>query len=258
MALDFMLPVGAQVIGAAAASVTNLVGTTQGDVSLGAFRVECTNNATNVIQPDARLTDFRIANQSVFCSNGTGFPVAALQSAVQAQDFIVGVTLAAGTNVQYQITGGVGAPGPYEVGGYICTDPILPGELPEGAAAGDWALSDIALLFPLNEAALPGGAGAQVVMEATCNRTCTLGKLFLTSAGNVNTISVTSILVGGEEQFAESTTVGIPIAAFSPLATLNDGDMDLNKVITPGESVQITLQNGAAGAVDVFGGIYCK
>ena len=39
MALDFMLPVGAQVIGAAAASVTNLVGTTQGDVSLGAFRV---------------------------------------------------------------------------------------------------------------------------------------------------------------------------------------------------------------------------
>ena len=257
MALDFMLPVGAQVVGAAAGAVTNLVGTTQGDVSLGAFRVECTNTGTNVIQGDATLTDFRIANQSVFCSGGVGFPVAALQSAVQASDFVIGTTLAAGTNVQYQITGGA-AVGGYDVGGYICTDPILPGELPEGAAAGDFALSQIALCFPLNPAVLPGVIGGQVVMQAICNRTCTLGKLFLTTAGNTNTISITSLLVGGEEQLAQSTVVGIPIAAFSPLATLNDGDMDINKVITPGESIQLTLQNGTAVGDTVFGGVYCK
>jgi len=257
MALNFMLPVGQQVVGQAAGAVTNLVGTTQGDVSLGAFRVECTDNGTNNIQGDAVLSDFRIANQSVFCSNGDGFPAAALQSRVQASDFIVGVTLAAGTNVQYQITGGT-AVGGYDVAGYICTDPILPGELPEGAAAGDFSLSDIALLFPLNRAALGGAPGAQVVMEAVCNRTATLGKLFLTDVTNNNGISITSILVGGEEQLAQSTTVGIPISAFSPLATLNDGDMDLDKVITPGESVQITLQNQTAVAATVFGGIYCK
>ena len=55
MALDFMLPVGQQIVGQGALAVTNLVGTTQGDVSLGAFRVECTNTGTNVIQGDAIL-----------------------------------------------------------------------------------------------------------------------------------------------------------------------------------------------------------
>ena len=257
MALDFMLPVGQQIVGQGALAVTNLVGTTQGDVSLGAFRVECTNTGTNVIQGDAILSDFRIANQSVFCSNGTAFPAAALQSNVQAADFIVGVTLAAGTNVQYQITGGAAAGG-YDVAGYICTDPILPGELPNGAAAGDFALSDIALLYPLNPAVVPAAVGGQVVMQAICNRTRTLGKLFLTVATNANGLSITSLLVGGEEQLAQSTVVGLPISAFSPLATLNDGDMDINKVITPGESVQITIQNQTAVAATVIGGIYCK
>tara|TARA_Y100001963_G_scaffold136667_1_gene199546 strand:- start:295 stop:1077 length:783 start_codon:yes stop_codon:yes gene_type:complete len=256
MALDFILPIGQQVVGAAAGAVTNLTGVSQADVSLGAYRLQAVDSATNIPQGDAILTDFRIANQSVFCSNGTGFPASALQANVQAQDYIADVTLSAGTSVQMSVAGGA-AVGGYDASAWICTDPISPGQLPEGAAPGDFSLSDIALLFPLSPANVPAAVGGTVVMEAVCNRTCRLGKLFITDAAFTGTAQVTSVLVGGEEQLAQSTTVGIALSAFHPLSTMNNGDFDLDKIITPGESVQITIRNGTAGGFTAIGGIYC-
>lgn len=256
MALDFILPVGQQVAGVAAATPTNLVGTTQASVSLGAYRVQCTDAGTNNAQGDAILQDFRIANQSVFCSNGTAFPAAALQANVQASDYIADCTLASGTSVQYTVLSGA-AVGGADVGGYICTDPIAPGELEEGQAPGDWPLSAVALLYPLNAALVPAAIGGTVVMNAVCNRSTKLGKLFLSDAAFTGTATVTSILVGGEEQLAQSTVVGIPIAAFHPLATMNQGDFDLDKWITPGEQVQVTIRNNTAVAFTAIGGIYC-
>lgn len=231
------------------------MGTAQGDVSLGAFRVQSVANGTNIAQGDSILSDFRIANQSVFCSNGTGFPAAALQANVQASDYAADVTLAAGTSVSFQVVGGAAAS---DVGAWICTDPILPGELPEGAGPGDFELSQISLLFPLNPAAVPAAIGGTVVMQATANRTSRLGKLFITDAAFTGTASVVSILVAGEEQLCQSTTVGIPLSAFHPLATMNYGDFDIDKVITPGEQVQITIANGTAAGFTALGGIYCK
>jgi len=253
-ALDFILPVGLPVVNAAPLAITNLVGTAQGDVSLGAFRVQSVNNGTNIAQGDSVLSDMRIANQSVFCSNGQGFPAAALQANVQAQDYIADVTLSAGTSVQFQVVGGAA---PSDVGAWICTDPISPGELAPGASAGDFRLSDISLLFPLNVAAVPAILNGTVVMQATCNRTCRLGKLFITDAAFTGTASVTSILVGGEEQLCQSTVVGIPLSAFHPLSTMSNGDFDIDKVITPGEQVQITITNGTAIGFQALGGIYC-
>ncbi len=256
MALDFILPIGQQAVGQAALVITNLQGVSQADVSLGAFRLQAVDAATNNPQGDAVLTDFRIANQSVFCSNGTGFPAAALQANVQAQDYIANCTLSAGTSVQMSVQGGAAAGG-YDAGAWICTDPISPGELAPGASAGDWTLSDIALLFPLSPAAVPAAVGGTVVMQATCNRVARLGKLFITDAGFTSTAQVVSVLIGGEEQLAQSTTVGIPLSAFHPLSTMNNGDFDLDKLITPGESVQITIRNGTAVGFQAFGGIYC-
>ena len=255
MALDFILPCGLPVVGAGIGAITNLVGTAQGDVSLGAFRVQSVNTLTNVAQGDSILSDFRIANQSVFCSNGTAFPAAALQANVQASDYFANVTLAAGTSVNFQVVGGAVAS---DVGAWICTDPIAPDELPAGAGPGDFELSQISLLFPLNAAVVPAAIGGTVVMQSTANRTCRLGKLFITDAAFTGSASVTSILVAGEEQLCQSTTVGIPLSAFHPLATMNYGDFDIDKVITPGEQVQITIANGTAGGFTAIGGIYCK
>jgi len=256
MALDFILPVGQQVAGVAAATPTNLVGTSQASVSLGAYRVVCTDAGTNNAQGDAILQDFRIANQSVYCSNGQAFPAAALQANVQASDYIADVTLAAGTSVQYTVLSGA-AVGGADVGGYICTDPIAPNELDEGEAPGDFSLADIALLYPLNAALVPAAIGGTVVMQAVCNRTCRLGKLFISDAAFTGTATVTSILVGGEEQLAQSTTVGVPIAAFHPLATMNNGDFDIDKILTPGEQLQVTIRNSTGVAFTAIGGAYC-
>jgi hypothetical protein len=253
-ALDFILPVGQQQFNQPGGTITNLVGVSQADVSLGAFRVQCTDTGTNNPQGDAILQDFRIANQSVFCSNGTGFPAAALQANVQASDYIADVTLSAGTSVQYTVLNGAAAA---DIGGYICTDGIAPGELPPGSAPGDFALSDIALLYSLSPAAVPAVAGGTVVMTAVCNRSARLGKLFLSDAAFTGTATVTSILVGGAEQLAQSTVVGVPVAAFHPLATMNNGDFDLNTVITPGEQVQVTIRNSTAVGFTMIGGIYC-
>lgn len=246
MALDFVLPIGPQTINQPVGATTNLTGTTQAAVKLGAYRCQATANGTNVVQGDIVLSDFRIANQSCFTSNGTGAPAAMLQAAVQANDYVAGVSLAAGTSVQMSVIGGAAA---YDVGAWICTDPMDP-----GTEAG-FDLQDIALLYPLNAVAVPGVIGGQVIMQAVCNRDCTLGKVFLTATAP--TLSVVSILVGGEEQLAQSTTVGIPIAAFGALATMENGDFDLNKAISPGETVAITIQNGVGVAATALGGIYC-
>lgn len=218
--------------------------------------MQCTDTGTNNVQGDAILQDFRIANQSVFCSQGTAFPAAALQANVQAEDFIAGVTLSAGTSIQYSVLTGA-AVGGADVGGYMCTDPITPDELGEGQAPGDFSLSDIALLFPLNAAAVPAAIGGTVTMQAIANRTCRLGKLFISDAAFTSTATLVSLLVGGEEQLAQSTTVGIPLSAFHPLATMNNGDFNIDKIITPGESVQAVIRNGTAGAFTAIGGIYC-
>jgi hypothetical protein len=253
-ALDFILPVGQQAFNQPGGTITNLVGVSQASVSLGAYRVQCTDTATNTPQGDAILQDFRIANQSVFCSNGTAFPAAALQANVQASDYIADVTIASGTSVQYTVLNGAAAA---DVGGYICTDAIGPDELEEGQAPGDFSLSDVALLYPMSPAVVPAVAGGTVVMNAVCNRTCRLGKLFLSDAAFTGTATVTSILVGGAEQLAQSTVVGIPVAAFHPLATMNNGDFDLDALITPGEQVQITIRNSTAVGFTMIGGIYC-
>ncbi len=218
-------------------------------MKLSAYRVQVTDTTTNTVQPDAILSDFRIANQSCFTSDGTGAPASMAQAAVQAYDYLSNVSLAAGTSVQMSVVGGVGAPGNYDVSAWIATDPMPPNTAP------GFVLSDIALIFPLNAAALAAPVGSTVVMTATCNRVCTLGKLFLSASAP--TISVISLLVAGEEQLAQSTTVGIGVEAFGPLATMENSDMDLLKQISPGESVQITLQNNAIGVQNVLGGIYC-
>ena len=252
-ALDFVLPVGLPVTGVAAGVATNFVGTTQGDVRLGAWRLTCVDTLTQVVQQDAILSDFRIANQSVFTSSGTAFPAAAMAFNVQSTDEIIGCTLAAGTSVSMSVIGGVGAPGPYDAGASIATDPV--GELAPGQAPGDFDLDSIALLFPMNVAAIPAAIGT-TVMQATCNRTCRLGKLFLTNDA-ANVLAVDSILVGGVEQLAQSTVSGIPINHFAPTSTFQNEYMDLDTVITPGEQVQISIQNLTAVASNVLGGIYC-
>ena len=256
MALDFILPVGQQAVAQALGTIANLVGVSQSDVALGAYRVQCVDNGTNNAQGDAILQDFRIANQSVFCSQGTAFPASAMQANVQAEDYIADVTLSAGTSVQYSVLTGA-AVGGADVSGYICTDPITPDDLEAGQAPGDFSLSDIALLYPLNAAAVPAAVGGTVVMQAICNRTCRLGKLFISDAAFTSTATVTSILVGGEEQLAQSTTVGIQLSAFHPLATMNNGDFNIDKIITPGESVQVTIRNGTGVGFTAIGGIYC-
>ena len=256
MSLDYILPVGQQAVGAALSTVTNLVGTVQADLSMGAFRVQCVDAGTNTVQGDAILQEFRIANQSVFCSNGTAFPASALQANVQAQDYVANVTMSAGTSVSYSVLGGALAGG-YDIGGWICTDPIAPDELPPGASPGDFDLSSISLLSGLHAALVPAVVRGTVVMNAVCNRTCRLGKLFLSDAAFTGTATVTSVLVGGSEQLAQSTTVGIPVSAFHPLSTMNNGDFDIDKIITPGEQVQITIRNSTAVAFTMIGGIYC-
>ena len=253
-ALNFSLPVGLPQFAVGAGVTTNLVGTTQGDVRLGAWRLTCVDTTTETVQQDAILSDFRIANQSVFCSSGTGMPAAAMAANAQSTDEIIGVTLAAGTSVSMSVIGGVGAPGAYDVGASIATDPV--GELAPGQAPGDFDLDSIGLLFPLNLAAIPAALGT-TVMQATCNRTCRLGKLFLTNDA-ANYLGVTSILVGGVEQLAQSTVSGVPINHFSPTSTFQNEYMDLDVVITPGEQVAISIQNfTAATASNVLGGIYC-
>ena len=256
MALDFILPIGQQAVAAGAATVQQLVGTTQADVSLGAYRVQCTDTGTNNVQGDAILQEFRIANQSVMCSQGNAFPASALQANVQAEDFIADVTLSGGTSVQVSVLTGAAAGGA-DVGAYICTDPITPDELEPGQAPGDFALSDIALLYPLNAAAVPAAVGGTVVMQAICNRSARLGKLFISDAAFTSTAEVVSVLVAGEEQLAQSNTLGIPLSAFHPLATMNNGDFNIDKIITPGESVEITIRNGTAVGFTAIGGIYC-
>ena len=134
MALDFILPIGQQAVGQAAGALTNLTGVTQADVSLGAFRLQAVDTATNNAQGDAVLTDFRIANQSVFCSNGTGFPASAMQANVQAQDYIADVTLSAGTSVQMSVAGGAAVAG-YDAGAWICTDPYFTWRAPDGRSS---------------------------------------------------------------------------------------------------------------------------
>jgi len=247
-ALNFLLPIGQQVSGAALSTSTTLVGTTQKSVALGAYRLQCTNSGSNVVQNDARLTDFRIANQSVFTSGGDGAPVAMLQAAVQANDYVAGISLAAGTSVSMTVLGGA-AVGGYDVGAWICTD-----DLPPGTEAG-FDLESIALIFPRGRVVVPGGAGNTVVRSATCNRSCTLGKLFLSSSSP--DMSVVSVLISGVEQFAQSTTVGVPISAFGGLATMENGDFDLATPISAGEAVSITIRNAVAGAGHADGGIYC-
>jgi len=252
-ALNFSLPVGLPQFAVGAGVTTNLVGTSQGDVRLGAWRLTCVDSTTQNVQQDAILSDFRIANQSVFCSSGTGMPAAAMAATSQSTDEIIGVTLAAGTSVSMSVIGGA-AVGGYDCGASIATDPV--GELAPGQAPGDFDLVSIGLLFPLNLAAIPAALGT-TVMQATCNRTCRLGKLFLTNDA-ANYLGVTSILVGGVEQLAQSTVSGVPINHFSPTSTFQNEYMDLDVVITPGEQVAISIQNfTAATASNVLGGIYC-
>jgi len=174
-ALNFILPIGQQVSAAGLSTTTVLTGTTQKSVALGAYRCQVTNAGTNIVQGDARLTDFRIANQSCFTSDGGSAPASMLQAAVQATDYVAGVSLAAGTSVQLSVIGGA-AVGGYDIGAWICTD-----EMPPGTEAG-FDLESIALIFPLNRVVVPGGAGNTVTMTATCNRNCTLGKLFLSAS----------------------------------------------------------------------------
>jgi len=252
-ALDFVLPVGLPVTGVGPGVTTNFVGTSQGDIRLGAWRLTCVDTLSQTVQQDAILSDFRIANQSVFCSSGTGFPAAAMAFNAQSTDEIIGVTLAAGTSVSMSVVGGVGAPGNYDAGGSIATDPV--GELAPGQAPGDFSLDSIGLLFPMNLTAIPAAVGT-TVMTATCNRTCRLGKLFLTNDA-ANVLAVDSILVGGVEQLAQSTVSGVPINHFAPTSTFQNEYMDLDTVITPGEQVQISIQSLTAIASNVLGGIYC-
>lgn len=257
-ALAFSLPVGLPVVGAAAAAVTNLQGVTQGDVKLGAWRMTVVDTLTNNVQQDALLTDFRIANMTTFCSNAASFPVAAFAFQSQSRDEIIDVTLASGTSVQASITGGAAIVG-YDVGANIQTDPITydgpNADLQPGQAPGDVALDDLALLYPMGQIAA-AGIGATVNLTALCNRTCRLGKIFLTSdAANYNV--VTSILVGGVEQLAQSTVVGIPLQHFAPTSTMQSEYMDLQTVVTPGESVTISILNLTGVAGNIFGGIFC-
>jgi len=246
MALDFILPIGAQSVNNAPGATVNLIGTTQASVKLGSYRLQCTNVTTNIVQGDAVLSDFRIANQSCFTSDGTGAPAAMVEARVQARDYVANVSLAAGTSVQMSVIGGAVA---FDVGAWITTDPMDP-----DTEAG-FSLSDIALIYPLNNVVVPGVVGATVTMTATCNRDCTLGKLFLSASSP--DMSVTSLLVSGEEQLAQSTVVGIPISAFGALATMEDGDFDINKRISPGEQVSLVITNSVAVAGTCLGGIYC-
>ena len=251
-ALDYSLPVGLPVFGAGIGAVTNLVGTTQSDVSLGSWRLTCVNSGTDVVQQDTALTDFRIANQSVMCSAGTGFPSAAMAFNTHTQDEIIGVSLAAGTQVTMQVTGGAAA---YDVGASIATDPIADANLAPGQAPGDFDLDSIALLYPLNPTIIV--AGATTVMAAVCNRTCKLGKLFLTHDNPASYCVVTSVLIGGVEQLAQSTTGGIPLQHFFPTSTFQAEYMDFNQIITPGEQVQISILELAGVVSNALGGFYC-
>jgi len=255
-ALNFSLPVGLPVFGAGLGANTLLTGTTQADVKLGAFRATAVNTGTNVIQPDALLTSFTIAGNSTFCSNGASFPAAAMSFLAQSKDELIDVTIAAGTSVQMGFTGGVVAGVGYDIGASIQTDPIEAGDLAPGAAPGDTELQDLALLYPLGGVAVGGVAGVTVQLNALCNRTTRLGKLFLIP-DTLSYCSVTSILVGGVEMLSQSNTVGIPIAHFAPNSTMQAEWMDIDTVITPGEQVQISILQGNAVAGNVFGGIYC-
>ena len=254
-ALSFSLPIGLPVFGAAAGAASTLTGVTQADIKLGAFRITANTTATNLIQPDAVLTSFTIAGNSVFCSNGASFPLAATAFNSQSKDELLDVTLAAGTSVQVQVVGGAAVAG-HDVGASIQVDPIQDADLAPGQAPGDTALEDLALLFPLGAIAIGGVAGVTVQLQALCNRTCKLGKLLLISDA-ANYVTVTSVLVGGVEQLAQSTTVGIPLAHFAPTSTMQAEWMDLQTVITPGETVSISLLQQSAVAGNVFGGIYC-
>ncbi len=251
-ALSFSLPLGLPVVNAGGGAVTNLVGTTQADLKLGAFRATGTLTGTNNIAPDITLTGFTIAGNSVFCSNGPSFPLAAMSFLSQSKDELIDVTLAAGTSVAMTVVGGVGA---YDVGASIQTDPIGPDDLEPGQAPGDTDLEDLALLYPLGQIAL-GGAGVTVQLQALCNRTCRLGKLFLV-ADTASYGAVTSVLVGGVEQLAESNIVGIPVSHFAPNSTMQAEWMDIDTVITPGETVSISINDIAGVAGNIFGGIYC-
>jgi hypothetical protein len=253
-ALQFSLPLGLPVVGAAAGATTNLVGVTQADLKLGAFRATATTTATNAIQPDATLTGFTIAGNSVFCSNAASFPLAAMSFLSQSKDELIDVTLAAGTSVAMTVVGGAAVAG-YDVGASIQTDPIGPEDLDPGQAPGDTDLTDLALLYPLGQVAL-GGAGVTVQLQALCNRTCRLGKLFLV-ADTLSYGAVTSVLVGGVEQLAQSNTVGIPVSHFAPNSTMQAEWMDIDTVITPGETVSISINDIAGVAGNIFGGIYC-
>ena len=255
MALNFSLPVGLPTVGQAAAAVINFQGVTQADVTLGAWRVTCVDTLTATVQQDALVTDFRIAYNSVFCSNGASFPAAAMSALAQTKDEIIGVSLAAGTSVQISVTGGA-AVGGFDAGGSIQTDPISAANLATGQAPGEGALDDLARLCPLGTVALGGVAGVTTQLTALCNRSARLGKLFLTIDAATQA-AVTSVLVSGVEQLAQSTTVGIPVSHFAPNSTMQQEWMDLDTMVSPGESVTISILQQAGVATNIFGGIYC-
>ena len=255
MPLDYALQLGATLQAAAAGSVNQMVGTTQADVFIEKLMV--TSNVagglpgTLAARPSA-ITDARVANQSLFTTNGV-FPSSALSpNAVNNSSAVVGVGLAAGTNVSVTVSP-IG--GTADISAAIGTDPVPPGIVP-----GEFALSQVALLAGLGQGTDAAGvagviaAGAAWTSTTTVTRPCRLGRMFWDSDQN---IELTSILIAGSEQLAANVGA-IYVSTFDFLATDEQG-LSLDGIpVEAGSQIIISgTNNQAAPTTYALGGIFC-
>jgi len=253
--LDYSLQLGGTVQAALAASVNLMTGQTQADVYLEKLQVTCNTAGAlpgTLTARAAQITDARVANQSLFVTNGV-MPASALApNAMNNASAVIGVGLAAGTNVSVTVSP-IG--GTADISANVGTDPLPPGVIP-----GEFSLPQVALLAGLVQGTdAAGGAGVVGAGNAwtsttTVTRPCRLGRMFWDSDQNVE---ISSILIAGAEQLAANVGA-IYISAFDFLATDEAGLSFDGYPVEAGSQIIITGTNNQAGATTfLMGGIFC-
>jgi hypothetical protein len=255
MPLDYSLQMGATVQAALAASVNVMTGQTQADVFLERLFITCNTQGAlpgTISQRAAQVTDARVANQSLFVTNGV-FPASALSPLSEVNKAaIIGVGLAAGTNVSATV---VPIGGTADISASTGTSPV-----PAGVIPGEFALSQVALLAGLvqgQDAAGPAGvvaAGAAWTSTTTVTRPCRLGRMVWECDQNVE---ISSILISGAEQLA-SNVGAIYLSNFDMLAT-DEAGLSLGGIpVEAGSQIIISGTNNQAVATTfLMGGIFC-
>lgn len=159
----------------------------------------------------------------------------------KTQSVVVKATLAANGTIQAW-TGG--QPMPKREDGNGSPDPTDAGEA-------------LAFVFGLGKVNIGAGATADLTAKAT--RNCTLGALFIDASASGIDLTIQAVKINNRPLLIgrQDTTIdGVGILAYSYLATDLDGRI-MAQTVEVSDVVTITILNNNAGALDVYGGIFC-